>query len=105
MNWISESGLKYTKEDYVITGWHTDDSPAFSHIEDILVVGEHAFLIVSVHKTFGIDRHFHSFCIDSSTVYQCAVSVSDLQCPGTFRAHEIQSMFYITTRSHIHNAV
>ncbi len=103
MNWISESGLKYTNEDYVITGWHTDDSPTFSHIEDILVIGEHAFLIVSLHKTVGINRHFHSYVIDSSTLHRCAVAISDLQYPGTFRAQEIQSIFYITTRSHIHN--
>ena len=101
MNWIIQFGVKYSKHDCVLISWQADDMPNFGRIGDIIVIEEYAFFIVNVLTTFGIDRHYHSFCVKES-VCQETVLVSDLACQSTFRTHEIGNIFYITSKFLLH---
>ena len=104
MKWVSLSGVKYTKLDYVLVGWQDDDMPKFGRVDDILVVKGQAFFTVSVYHAFGIDLHYHSYCIqDTSSCEVILVSQIQSLCPNTFRAHEYSNgHLYITSRSLLH---
>lgn len=100
VKWVSQFGIKYTKMDYVLIGWQADDLPHFGRIDEILVTRGIAFLTVSKHSTFGIDRHFHSFCVKESHS-SCVQTIPNLPHPNTFRARQMRDDLLITSRSHI----
>ncbi len=74
--------------------------PTFGKIDDLLVVENKEFLVTSLYTAFGIDHHYHSYCIQQDNWSRtCAIDVSKLNYPQTFRTHELDNDFYITCKS------
>lgn len=94
-------GIKYSKMDYVLITWQDDDLPVFGRNDAIHVIKDIAFFTVRYHSTFGIDYHYHSFCLlDDQTSH--VHTISDLPYPNTFKAHQFRDgCLYITFRSHV----
>ena len=94
-------GVKYSYSDYVIIGWQQDDLPCFGLIKDIFVAKQICILLVQEYKTIGVDRHYHSFCIET-TNKEVAFSIHGMFEHHTFRAHHLSNgHLCITFRSHI----
>lgn len=92
-------GIKYACLDYVIKGWQSDDLPLFGRIKEILVVNDSVmFFHVLECETVGIDRHYHSFSI-TTTSREALVCLSEPADHHTFNGHQIANgNLYITFR-------
>ena len=94
-------GVKYSFSDYVIVGWQPDDLPRFGLIKDIFVAQDICYILVQEYKTIGIDRHYHSFCIEV-TDEEVVFSINGMFEHHTFRAHRTDNGYLcITFSSHI----
>ena len=62
-------------------------------------------LQVNKYRTVGIDRHYHSFCINKTTE-ECVCWLSELVDYHPFQGHRLSNdSLYITFRSHIERIV
>ena len=99
--WISLASTKYSYLDYVLVGWQDDDLPLFGRIHEILVINSTALFQVCKYTTLGIDRHYHSFCIEkqSNTAFYW---LSELVDYYPYEGHVLlNGCLYVTFRSHI----
>ena len=85
----------------MLIGWQDDDLPLFGHINDIVVVNGSVLFLVHKYETIGIDRHYHSYCIQkkcNSDLYW----LSELVDYYPYQGHALQNgCIYITFRSYI----
>ena len=76
-------------------------SPIFGHIQDIMVIGEVLFRVIT-YTNIGINHHYHSFVIQKSS--ENFFWISELVEHQIFQAHRLvnDGNLYITFRSHIY---
>ena len=94
-------GVKFFRHNYVIVGWQRDDMPQFGKVEDIMVIEEAVYLSVISTETLGVDRHYHSFVINSRAKGNLILLLSELVDFYVYHAHFIKGCVYINVRSHI----
>ena len=102
--WVKCNGEVYRSSAFLLTGWQEDNLPAFSSIQDIIVVDKNLFLIVCKFTTVRIDRHFHSFVV-SKVGAQQLTTLDQLVDTHPLYGHYVRgnSLVYITMRSHVQN--
>ncbi len=107
-NWASYEGYKYARRDYLLVRWQADDLPCFAKVEDIAVFQQAIMFLLSVCKTIGIDHHYHSYII-GTTSERIALWYSEIVDKEPHVAHVLQnsvlqnSQMYVTVRAHTEN--
>lgn len=99
-------GNKYRRGDFVWCGYK-EELPQFGKVYDILVIDTKALLCLDVYITKRIDRHYHSFVIESSqsapnkTVYSVTNDNTLIGSLHSLQAHSLRGSsegLYIVTK-------
>jgi hypothetical protein len=66
-NWIKVCGNTYRLSEFLVVGWQDNDLPEFGKIEQLMMVSHVPIAALTLYDTQGIDRHYHSYAVSSTS--------------------------------------
>lgn len=83
----------------MLIGWQDDDLPQFGEITDLLAITSTHLMAVKVYSTEGLDRHVHSYVIQSTDRLNL-ISLCELSVYPPTVCHSVHRL-YVTTKSNL----
>ena len=85
-------GSKYSCGDVIWCGYQQDELPEFGKLCDIMKIQSQVFFNLNLYVTNGIDRHYNSFVIESTTNMTVKLISDDTEFIGKLHSLETHSL-------------